>query len=183
MTSRIIPVIIILIALGLFFGYINPVYTGRIAELKSEIESYDAALAAAKRFTEKESALLIERESLNEGDLERLQAFLPDGVNNVELILDLNALADRSGLQLSNFDVTRESDSERTRDGLSLTSEGPVDSLDLSVSAVGTYASFKAFSQALEWSLRPMDLVEVSIQDSPSGVYRYTMTYRIYWLR
>ena len=187
MTSRIVPILFILIAVGLFFGYINPTYTGKIAELDAEINGYENALAAADRFAEKESELLLQREGIPTEGIARIEAFLPDGVDNVQLILDLNSLASRSGLQLSDFDVASseegETESPRGQDQLSLQSDGPSESLDISVSAVGTYASFKSFLEGVEWSLRPLDLVELTVQDSQTGVYNYDMTFRIYWLR
>lgn len=185
MTSRIIPILFILIAVGLFFGYINPTYTGKIAELDAEIAGYENALAAADRFAEKESELLLQREGIPTEGLARIEAFLPDGVDNVQLILDLNSLASRSGLQLSDFDIAavEEGESRPGQDKLSLESDGPSESLDIAVSAVGSYASFKTFLEASEWSLRPMDLIDLTIQDSQTGVYNYDMVFRIYWLR
>ncbi len=182
MMSRLIPVALVLIAIGLFFGYINPTYGGRIAELRTEIKSYDAALDAAKKFVAKETELKLQRDSISDESLARIEAFLPDGVDNVRLILDLNSLASRSGVVLSNFDTSATATSNEG-DKLSLASAGPVDSLDLSVSATGNYNSFKAFLKGAEWSLRPLDLVDLAIEDSSTGVYSYTMTFRIYWLR
>ncbi len=180
--NRILPVVLILIAVGIFFGYVNPEYTGPVAVLRSEIQGYDSALAAAREFKEKESELMAQRASLPEDGVARVEAFLPDSVDNVQLILDLNALAQRSGITLSNFDIS-ESQQEQEGDRILLESESPVESLDLSVSATGNYASFKTFLAGAELSLRPLDLVDLTIADSATGVYSYTMTFRIYWLR
>lgn len=182
--SRIIPVVLILIAVGLFFGYINPTYGENVRALQGEIRSYDAALAAAEVFREKEAQLLLERNGISAEGLARVESFLPDGVDNVQLILDLNALASRSGIALSDFDITESQDTQSTSaGGLPLESEDAVESLDLSVSARGSYTSFKTFLEGAEWSLRPLDLVKLEIQDSQTGVYTYLMTFRIYWLR
>lgn len=180
--SRIIPVVLILIAIGLFFAYINPTYATNVAALRAEIRSYDAALDAAEAFEEKEAQLMTERANIPTGGLERLETFLPNGVDNVQLILDLNALAERSGVTLSDFDIT-ENTAEGTGDALSLEADGQVESLDLALSATGDYASFKKFLTSAEWSLRPLDLIELSISDSETGVYTYEITFRIYWLR
>ncbi len=182
MISRIVPIILVLIAIGLFFGYINPTYTGQVATLRSEIASYDGALAAATKFGKKEKELLAQRDALPQDGLARIEAFLPDGVDNVQLILDLNSLASRSGLTLSNFDISAPKQTG-SADKLSLASEGPIESLDLSVSATGSYAALKTFLLGAEWSLRPLDLIDLSISESKTGVYTYDMTFRIYWLR
>ncbi len=134
--TRLLPILFILIAIGLFFGYVNPTYTGPVAELREEIRSYDNALAAAKQFQEKEQQLIAARSSLPLEGVGRVEAFLPDSVDNVQLILDLNALAERSGITLSNFDVAS-GRTEQQGDQIMLESESPVDSLELSLMATG----------------------------------------------
>lgn len=182
MINRLLPVVLILIAIGVFFGYVNPTYSGSVKALQAEITSYDAALAAARNFNEKRIAVADVQKNLPEGSIERIRAFLPDGVDNVQLILDLNALATRTGIELSDFDVNSSASVENDGVG-ALESDLPYDSLELTLTAVGTYDAFKRFLTGMEWSLRPMDLVELSIDDSVTGVYTYTMTFRIYWLR
>lgn len=183
MMSRLIPILFILAAIGLFFGYINPTYTGEVSSLRADIASYDSALAASQKFAEKEAELAQERNSIPADGLARIEEFLPDGVDNVQLILDLNSLASKSGLSLSNFDIGQSSGSTASGDQLALASQSPVDSLDLSVSATGSYAAMKAFLKGTEWSLRPLDLVSLTLNDSKTGVYTYDLTFRIYWLR
>jgi Tfp pilus assembly protein PilO len=186
MIARLIPFIAIFAAIGFFFGYINPTFSGSIVKTKAEIKGYDAALSAARRFKAKEAELVSERNNIDPAGLERINRFLPDGVDNVQLILDLNALAVRSGMKLSDFDIEPfEPNTENTSSGaLSLSvAEEPVESLTLSVSALGTYQAFRSFLSGTEQSLRPLDLTELSVQDSTTGVYAYSLTYRIYWLR
>ena len=114
---RLLPFISLLIALVLFFGYINPTRTGSIAATKAQIASYESALAAAERFKEKENQLIVARSNIPSEGLARLEAFLPDGVDNVQVILDLNALAARSGMRISDFEAS--SSEEGTTSGTS----------------------------------------------------------------
>lgn len=191
---RLFPIVPFLAALGLFFGYVHPTYTGSISALNNEIKSYDAALAAADRFAEREAALSAERAAIPPEGLARLEALLPDGVDNVQLILDLDALASRSGLSLTDFDVATggaSTDPNSTApagaiapgEGVELGGIDPVDSIDLAVTATGTYASLRTFLTGVERSLRLLDLVELTVEDSETGVYSYDMTFRLYWLR
>lgn len=198
MISRLFPVIALILAIGLFFGYINPTRTGSIAETSAQIDSYESALAAAERFKEKENELIRAQANIPQDKLERLRTFLPDGVNNVQIILDLNSLAARSGIRLSDFDIAGDTatgggssaptaqapvvESTPTT-GLGLASESAIDSLEITVSATGTYASFRTFLEGIERSLRLLDVVSVSVKDSETGVYTYDMTIRLYWLR
>ena len=186
MTSRFIPIVGILIAIGLFFGYVHPTYTGPVAELRAQVASYDTALDAAQAFSDKENELLSEKNAISNEDLVRLETMLPNGVDNVQLILDLDALANRTGVRLSNFDVAipEENEAEAGLIGNRLPlGEQPADSLTLAVSATGSYGAFRAFLEGTEYSLRLLDLVGLEVRDSATGVYTYDMIFRIYWLR
>jgi Tfp pilus assembly protein PilO len=187
--SRIIPVIFIIAAVALFLVYVQPTYSGSIAMLSTEIKDLDTALDAARSFKDKEVALTQERNSLSAEQLTRLEAFLPDSVDNVQLIVDLNSLAARSGVTLSDFSI--EGDSAAGDDTapvaeettLALDSGEPTDTLELSVAATGSYEAFRTFLAGVEQSLRPLDIIELTVEDSETGVYTYDITFRIYWLR
>jgi hypothetical protein len=185
--SRLFPFIVVLLAIGLFFGYVRPAWEGEVAETRAEIASYNNALEAAARFQQKQAALEQERNKLPPEQLERLNTFLPDSVDNIQLIVDLNALASRSGVTLSNF-VTSSVPNESNLGGNSssngtLTSNvPPVDSLTLTMSAAGTYSSFRTFLSGIEQSLRPLDLVGLVVTNSETGVYTYQITLKFYWL-
>lgn len=187
MIGRVLPVILILIAGGLFVGYISPQYNAKVIPLQEQIREYDSALAAANDFKQKEAQLAADRAAIPADSIARIESYLPDGVDNVQLILDLNALAARSGVQLSNFNV--KNSTGQTATGLpgdttvaAAGSNQQTDSLDLSVRATGTYSAFRAFLAGTEKSLRPLDLVQMVLTDSQTGVYTYDMTFRIYWL-
>ncbi len=184
--TRLIPIAFFLIAVGIFFGYVRPTWNGEIAMYKEQIASYDAALDAAARFTDKQAELEQARNQLPPDQLARLEAFLPDSVDNVQLILDLNALATRAGLTLSNFETgeaVNDANEEESGGEAGFTRSSPIDSLTLSVSASGTYNAFRSFMAGVEQSLRPLDVVALTVEDSDTGVYTYEMTLKFYWLR
>jgi Tfp pilus assembly protein PilO len=86
-------------------------------------------------------------------------------------------------MRLSDFNVEQPDEEELGAGRIAVDGEGPTESLDVTVRGVGTYASFRTFVEGVERSLRIMDLVELSIEDSETGIYSYDMTFRIYWLR
>jgi len=180
------PLLLIIFAIAVVFVYIRPTFGGPIADAKAKIESYSSALAAADRFQQKEAELTQSRAQIPPESLQRLQAFLPDGVNNVQLILDLDALAARSGVTLSNFnieDASNDSSNNTSSGQLALAASGPVESLDLTMTATGSYGAFRTFLGGIEQSLRPLDVTSLHVKDSDTGVYSYDMTVRIYWLK
>ncbi len=189
MMSRVLPIVLVLVAIGIFFGYVHPTVTGQIATTQKEIDEYDKALDAAKRFDDKQTQLASALKALPPDGITRLEQFLPNNVNNVQLILDLDALASKSGLKVTTFSdaesVTKNSNSSTDTTAASDVSDEnqPYESLDLTISATGTYAQLRIFLDGIEASLQPLDLVELTISDSPTGVYTFGMTFRLYWLR
>lgn len=188
MMTRLLPILAIALAAGVFFGYVHPTYVNKIVALQTEIKNDNDALAGAKAFTNKEAALALEENQIPPEQLARLAQFLPDGVDNVQLILDLDALAARSGVQLSGFNVRESSQEQNAASStsfsvLSQSSAGnATNSLDLSVTATGSYSAFRSFLAGVELSLRPLDVTEASVTDSATGIYTYTMNIRLYWL-
>lgn len=170
-------------ALALFFWHVQPEFNGTIAGLRAKIAGYDKALDAAKQFKEKQDTLKNQQSAISQEDQMRIAKFLPDGVDNVQLIVDLNALASRSGVRLSNFNVERKEEESLDAGRLASEEVTPTQSLDITVRGVATYSSFRTFLDGVERSLRPMDLMALSLADSETGVYSYDMTFRIYWLR
>lgn len=188
--SRLLPFAFIIGALGLYFGYAQPTFSTSIAELRKNHTELDASLLAAGEFKEKEAELTEKRADIPPEQLARLDAFLPDTVDNVQLIVDLDSLAERSGVNLSSFSIgSAGGDSAEAPPGGAYdpnevsSSSQSTETLDLSVTITGSYSAFKSFLASVEQSLRLLDVVSLSIQDSETGVYTYNLTLRLYWLR
>lgn len=180
MNNRAFAILALFLAAGVFFTYINPLWTGKIAETKLAIANIDEALEAAQEYKTRQDQLVVARDSIDPQNLERLDTFLPDSVANVGLILDLNALAARSGFSLSSIDVSAGSAAAPRSTGAKI---DPVGSIDMSLTAVGTYAAFQNFMRGIEQSQRLLDVRNVTVTGSNSGLYSYQMLVRLYWLR
>lgn len=185
MNNRVLPFFALLVALGIVFAYIRPTWAITIAETKEMIASDDEALASASAYAARQSVLAAARDSIDPTDLSRLAVLLPDSVDNVGLILDLNALAARSGLSLSNVDVSvaASAPAPASSSRSAPAKQGPLGFIDLSLSAVGTYGALQTFLMGVEQSERLLDVQEIFVKGSDTGVYSYVMKLRIYWLR
>lgn len=182
MNNNILPIFALIVSAGIFFGYINPTWTVDIATTKSVIASDKEALTAAKEYVAKQNELASARNAIDPVNLESIEAFLPDSVDNVGLILNLNALAARSGLSLSNIDVMTGATKTNSSGTAPVSGASPISSVDLSLSAVGTYSALQAFLTGVENSKRLLDVRDIVVKGSDTGVYRYQMTLRLYWL-
>ena len=150
--------------------------------------------------------------SFDPNDLARLQTMLPDQVNNIGLILDLDTLANQYGLSLENVGIASSGANSSgqgaqapTGDTTSIgTSATPYDSLGVTFTVHCTYSQFIAYVSSLETSLRIVDLVGLSVTSggattntsasslhfattTPAGadtnIYTFNITLRTYWLK
>ncbi|MBU0750453.1 hypothetical protein KKH15_02965 [Patescibacteria group bacterium] len=180
-----LPLVILAISVGILLAYVHPTYSVSVTSLQNEIKGYDSALDAANMFASREAELINQRSNIDPSGLDRLEAFLPDGVDNVQLFLDLDALAGRTGMTILDLDVSDLSAAGAPKEGesASLGQQAPVDHIDLTLSATGTYTAMRAFIAGSEQSLRLLDLVDLTVKDSEKGLYTYDMKFRLYWLR
>lgn len=185
MTSRLLPFFSLVLAVGIFFGYVSPLWNGKVADAKAAIADDNKALEAAERYVERQNQLATERAAIDPTALARLEKFLPDSVDNVGMILDLDALGTRAGLALTSIDATNSSTASQATgaSGASVVPNDPIGTVDLTIDATGTYSALQAFLDGVERSERLLDVRDITVTGSNTGIYAYHLTLRLYWLR
>lgn len=188
MTKTILSVVGLVAAGGIFFAFTQPRYDA-VRALESEMAQYDQALQRSSELQQLKQTLLSRYNAFNPVDVDRLYKLLPDHVDNVRLVLDLDNLAARHGLALQNV-VTSSPGTERPSSAAvaNVASRQRYDSLTLQFRTQGTYTNFTSFMRDLEASLRLVDIVDLSLVQLPGVVagepiYRYELTIRTYWLK
>lgn len=180
---------ILLIASGaIFFLYTQPTYDSLEAS-RAQSDQYDQALSKAAELQQLKQTLLSRYNAFNPNDLSKLQEMLPDQVDNIRLILDLDNMAEKYGMALQNVVVNSPQSASPGAVGAISAGGAKYDSLTLSFTTHGTYDQFKQFLTDLESSLRIVDLVTLDIQSGgtqqagtePS--FTYNMQIKTYWLR
>src|SRR3989338_4598819 len=137
MIKQITPLVLLLAALALFFFFIAPQYK-TLQEKRGRIVSLNLALRDSRQVQAVRDALLASYNNITDEDLERLKKILPDHVDNVRLIIEVDRIASRNAMILKN--VT-------TRDGVQSVegSFGPDDGLygkiRMGFSLIGRYES------------------------------------------
>ena len=180
----IIAVVLFIAAGAVFFTYTQPTYDS-LQSARAQSDEYDQALTKAAELQQLKQTLLSQYNAFNPADLDRLQKMLPDSVDNIRLILDLDNMAEAYGMALQNVVISAPS---TPTGAVSTTGGTKYDSLILQFTTHGTYSQFKQFLGDLQQSLRIVDLVNLSIQPdaTQSGgepTFAYGMTIRTYWLR
>ncbi len=184
MARLFLPLVLVGTAIALFMLYTDPTYQ-TIKALSVQNTSYTDALQKAQELRSVRDNLLAKRNNFQPTDLDKIQHLLPDNVDNIRLIIDINNIASRHGLSLSNVNLGNlDKDGNNPADN-SATPGSPTGSVDVGFSVkTNDYNTFLAFLQDLEHSLRLLDVMNLGFtvnQGSTDGV-TYTFTVRTYWL-
>lgn len=190
MGKTIFAIVGFVLAGGIFFFYTKPTYA-TVGDVQTQIAQYQQALDKAAQLQALKQKLLARYNAFNPTDVSRLQTMLPDHVDNIGLVLELDNLASHYGMALENVDLgTVQPDTKES--GIVIgTSAQKYDSLTIHFATYGTYDNFRSFLTDLESSLRIVDLgsLSLSAQSTPgsaagaSPAYNYNMSIRTYWLK
>lgn len=182
MNRGILPFVLILIAIGLFVVYTNPAYQ-ETKSLSTQLASYDDALNQSTQVLKLRDQLLEKRNALSADDVNKLQLLLPDNIDNIRLIIDINDIAARYHLQVQGISVgSTEAASAEQTSGVGGNASA-VGSVTLSFSVNASYAEFLAFLHDLEHSLRLIDVTSIAFSATGKDLDSYSLTINTYWLK
>ncbi|HYC34579.1 MAG TPA: type 4a pilus biogenesis protein PilO [Candidatus Paceibacterota bacterium] len=176
--KTIISIILLLGSVGLFFAYTNPKYQ-EVKVAKVELAELDKALKQSKDILAKRGQLQQKYNSFKEADRQALESLLPDHVDNIKLILDMNNIAATHNLSLKGIKIDEE---KKDTSGNQITSKTPYGSILVSFRVTSSYENFVKFLRDLERSLRIVDVAALSFKATDSGTYDFDVTIKTYWL-
>jgi hypothetical protein len=178
------PIILILVSVGVFFFFIDPQKKELNARLeeknKNEVTMQKATDLRAANGTLKAKYLKISTE-----ERAKLSQILPDTVDNVRLILDINNIAKQYGIVLKGISISGgpADEGKEVNRGASASAGQLYGTIQLSFSFSSNYDIFKLFLKDLEDSLRLVDITDISVSSSEGDFYNYSLTLNTYWLR
>ncbi len=177
--SNIISIVLVLASVGAFFGYIDPTYKD-IKDLGEERAGYTRALNNSKQLQEEKEKFLQKYNSIAFSDRDKLLKLLPDHIDNVRLIIDIDEMARKYNIPIGNFDASASSDTSAVIGA----NQAPYGTLTMSFSITASYSTFLTFMRDLERSLRILDITSIGFSASDTGqVYDYNVTIKTYWLK
>ncbi len=182
-SSYTMPYIIFTIALlvaagGVFFGFTDE----RYAVIQNlEEEKHELARAADKmnELNEVRDELLTRRAAFSAQDIERLEKALPDNVDNIRLINDLNGIASQYNMSVRGASISFATDAS----GDIIVDEDAYGVVTVDFSVSGPYQTFLNFLDKLEQSLRIVDVRSISFSSSKEDFYDYHISLQTYWLQ
>ena len=194
--SNITPIILILATVGMFFGYINPTYTGvtgaataedkSIKELQIEEGDYKDALNKTAEIERVRTGLSDQYKKIDPNNQTKIEKLLPDHIDSVRLIIDINNIAAKYGMSLTNIILTAygvlppaprasppaSASSPSSAPAVS-TFVGPddrqYDSIKLGFTVTGSYENFIQFLKEIEESLRVVDVTSIAFSGTKTG--------------
>ncbi|MEN9649811.1 MAG: hypothetical protein RL094_778 [Candidatus Parcubacteria bacterium] len=174
-----LPIIFILASVGLFIGFTNPQYQATKLKDNEQKKIQEANKKAAQLRAVRET-LTQERNQISEIDIQKVKKLLPDGVENVGLIIDINNIAAKYGVNIKNTRINEGS----TNRGDGLGPDGnKFGSISLAFTINTGYDNFLAFLRDLESSLRLVDVTSLSFASTRDGKYDFGVTLQTYWLK
>lgn len=199
------PIILILASIGLFFVFVNPTYI-EVKQLRNDVSVYDTALTNARELEDARDMLKKNYDLITKEEKERLDHFLPNTVDNIQLILQIQKIATAHNMNLKNikFDAPSLVKSDASTGSKTVTVSGgkasslPYGIFNLEFSTDARYEDFKAFLKDLEYNIRLVNIKSISF-NVPSGekkafdpnsdvsndpnVYTYSLKVETYWLK
>jgi Tfp pilus assembly protein PilO len=193
----ILPLILIGISITSFFLFVDPFYK-EMGTLREKISSYDSALDNSKALEKERDSLIKKSNAFNKDNLEKLSKLLPDSVDNIRLILEIEKIASPYGMVLKDVKYDTVDEKEKAANklvGLQANTQQVARKdygvWELGFSIQGTYGNFYNFVKDLEKNLRIVDVVSVDfssntgvgINPALSSIYKYDFRIKTYWLK
>lgn len=197
------PIILTGIAVSIFFVFTNPIFND-ISTLQAQGASYNEALDNSKALENERDKLTAKYNSINPDNLTKLQKLLPENVDNIRLILEIEQIALPYGMALKDVkynagdteNATTGAGAAAVVQGGGITKQTPKDYgiFDLEFSTTGTYDNFINFTKDLERNLRIVDIssivfssnvtnVGLNVKANSPEVYKYDFKIKTYWLK
>ncbi len=195
---NIFAIIFIGLSIAGLFIYIKPLYDN-VKTLQQDIKDQNLTLSQSKELQEKSDSLITSFGKINKQNMDRLDKFLPDTVNNIQLILQLQSIAEENGVSIKNVDfaVPTVEEKEVSAEAAGAQTEGAVEQLpygifDLEFKTQARYGEFVYFLEAVEKNLRLIDVRSISFTIPPRtrtsvnfdpDIFEYTVKIQTYWLK
>lgn len=177
-------------SIGAFVMFVVPRYNN-LKTLRSSVSSFDGRLETADKLKLSREELIARYNSIPKADLDNIRTLLPDSVDNIRLIIQLDSLATKNGMSsLRNVQYDEVKTAEVAKpDPNAPVSQKPYGEFAISFDTTGQYKNFLSFISDLEQNLRIVDITSVQFataEGSDRGVadsLRYTIKLKTYWLK
>lgn len=189
----IFPLVVIIACIGVFFAIVKPKYDN-LQTIRDEVANYGSSLDTAEQLRISREELIAKYNNIPKADLDNLKTLLPDSVDNIRLIIQIDSIATRNNLSpLRNVEYSSNSEASSNLSSVDASSTiapgNPIGEITMSFQTQGTYQNFLAFLSDLEHNLRIVDVTAIDFGEATEGESgattnpSYKVTLKTYWLR
>jgi len=166
MKKLVLPIAMIIIGVISVFWYSWPAYQ-ETNEINSDIEEFETALDQVNEIQQIRDNLLGQYNEIPESNLYVVDRILPNELNTVRMLIELDQIAISSGLSVSDISFSNRSDqvTDISQGDQPVGPQTPYESAELSFSVSGSYDDALAFIRNIERSTRLIDILELSISN------------------
>ena len=193
MSPNLIATILLVASAGAVFGFINPQYA-KYEELSASKQQYVVAGEQARKVRQVREKLIQSINAISNAEKVKLTKLLPDSVDTVRLIMDINGIASKyrifiKQISLKGDENTAGSKKDAVKDLFSAQQAIPLFNpnplpytpLPFSFSLTSTYNDFNQFLSDLEHSLRIIDITSISVLPSATAnLYDFSVSAKTY---
>ena len=197
MNRNITATILVVLAIGIYLTVTKGMLADANAVQQVNVQ-YSTAIDSADQLIQVRDQVLKNYNGLSQDDRDRLDKMIPNTVDNIRLIIDLNSVALRHGFSLRNIKAVAGANAQNGNGTSGSTAPvmlsnnaananviaTPVlDTVTVSFSVSAPYLQFISFMQDLEADLRIMDLTHLTMSANDTGTYDYNVEFKTYWMR
>jgi Tfp pilus assembly protein PilO len=184
------PIILILLSGGLYYWYTGPNYKAAQAA-SSTITSLHQTAQAAGNLGTLEQKVRNSYNALTATQVTSLEQLLPDNINTIELITELDSIGNKHGIAVQNISLTSQNAQGGSANGASGGSGGvisnsqmPYGTLPFTFTVTTSYPNFISFLQDLERSRQLFDVNSISVSSvtDKNDTYTFLVGVQTYWL-
>ncbi len=167
--KALVQIALIILSIVLIFVYIKPTFAD-IAKVQDDVFQYQNAISKASEFNSLLAELSRKERSYSDKDKLSLNTFLPDTVDAVQVMGDLESLFVDYEVKLTSLSV----DTEEATKNVDVYLEGEtakVDALphkDFALSVVDSYSNIKMILSLIESNAYPLEVVSIDMSQAVS---------------
>lgn len=170
---------LIVIAGAIFFMFGRP-QLSQLESLNQQKEAYNQSIEGMKKVEEMKNTLLAKLESVPAEDLQKIDTILPEKPNVVALVSEIDSIASRRGIQIRNINTQEPSNFSATVG--EATAQKNYNTLNMTFDFDSNYENLKYFLAELESSMRLLDILSVSFDNSDKTTgQNYKISLDLYW--
>jgi len=188
--------ILIITSITIIMTYVRPAF-GDIADIQDDLARYRSTVSKASELNSALQGLITTERNIDPRDHDRLRTYLPQSINNVRVMRDIQSIFGVMGLTLTTLSSASvdaiatpmvEGNEPTVASGQRLVFR------DFELSFAGTYEDLKRVLGALEANAYPLEVVNLSFESTTNpaeteralglqpGTMQYDLTLRAYAL-